>query len=198
MKSTALSQDSRTRYAQTIFKNSKLLMRLVDHLYEYSQLQSNEIVPHIEPFSIQELISDNSSRYELIADALGVDVKIDMPRDLPLVLGDIALIDRVLQNLIDNALKFCGAGDCIRIGAVTDESIIELFVADTGPGIPTHLREIIFERFVKKKVAPGETYTGIGLGLDIVREILELHDTSIVILSNEPKGTVFSFKLQRY
>ena len=196
----ASSDDRPTVHKHTgvILKNCQQLMLLVDHLYDYAHLQATNPSVSIEPFSIAELLLDNKDKYELIAAKLSVSVRVDMPANLPLVLGDVGLIDRVFQNLVDNALKFCGEGDTITIGARLKEDVVGMYVSDTGPGIPQDLRSSVFNRFEKHEQVLNHSTSGLGLGLDIVVKILELHDTTIMLSSSDGEGATFSFDLPRY
>jgi signal transduction histidine kinase len=109
-----------------------------------------------------------------------------------MVEADILLIDRVLQNLIDNAIKFCKEGDYINIEIryETDEKI-EVSIADSGIGISPEELPYIFDRYNKTK----DYIESTGLGLAIVKEIIALHNTEIKVISQAGEGTSFSFCL---
>ena len=113
-------------------------------------------------------------------------------KDVPIVKADISLIDRVLQNLIDNAVKFCKEGDYINIEInpeVPDQ--VKVRIADSGEGIKEEDLPQIFERYYK-----GTKYTdSTGLGLAIVKKIIDLHKSVISVYSRPGKGTAFEFKL---
>ena len=106
--------------------------------------------------------------------------------------ADILLIDRVLQNLIDNAIKFCREGDYINIDIRQDiPGKVKISIADTGEGIKHDELPYIFERYYKGKKYSEST----GLGLAIVKKIIDLHQTNIYVSSQPGKGTTFSFTL---
>jgi signal transduction histidine kinase len=109
-----------------------------------------------------------------------------------MIKADILLIDRVLQNLIDNAIKFCKEGDYINIEIRTDlPGKAKISIADSGEGISQEEIPYIFERYYKGKKYSDST----GLGLAIVKKIIDLHHSDIHVSSQTGKGTVFTFTL---
>ena len=115
-----------------------------------------------------------------------------MPKELPMIEADLLLIDRVLQNLMDNAIKFCKEGDYINIDIRPDlPDKLKISIADSGEGIDHDKLPYIFERYYK-----GEKYSdSSGLGLAIVKKIIDLHKTEIEVSSQPGKGTIFTFTL---
>jgi signal transduction histidine kinase len=121
-----------------------------------------------------------------------VSINTLVSKDVPVVEGDVLLIDRVLQNLIDNAIRFCREGDTINIQInAADKEKVDVTIADTGAGIPGELLPHIFERYFKKDERGGSS----GLGLAIVKRIIDLHESSIDVKSTVGKGTSFQFSL---
>ena len=86
---------------------------MVEDLFELSKLQTQQIKPHFEPFSIAELVYDIANKYRIISQKKGISINTVIVKETPVVEGDLSMIDRVLQNLIDNAVKFCKEGDTI-------------------------------------------------------------------------------------
>jgi signal transduction histidine kinase len=180
------------RYLQVIYTNCEKLKKLVSELFELSKLQTNQVKLNPEPFSITELVSDIANKYRIITQKKGVSINTFIPNDLPMIEADILLIDRVLQNLIDNAIKFCREGDYINIDIRQDvPGKVKISIADTGEGIDHDELPYIFERYYKGKKYSEST----GLGLAIVKKIIELHQTNIYVSSQPGKGTTFSFTL---
>ena len=104
LKNDKLSQTERTDYTRIVLKNANRLTKLVDELFEFSKLEAKAIVPAFEPFSIAELLLDNVLKYRMIADKKNISIHTNIPKEIGFVFADIGLIDRVLQNLIDNAI----------------------------------------------------------------------------------------------
>ena len=105
-------------------------------LFDLSKLQSNQVTLHIEPFSIAELVHDVANKYRLISQKKGVSINTIVSKDIPIVNADISLIDRVLQNLMDNAIRFCREGDTITIDINPENpEHVQVRIGDTGEGI---------------------------------------------------------------
>lgn len=198
MKEETLSDDERRKYTNNILQSTEKLKNLVAQLFEYSKLQSMQIEPNKEPFFINELIQDISHKYQLIAKEKGIRIIINSPGDLPPVNADVALIDRVIQNLIDNAIKFTRAGGSISIELTNNFENVRIAIRDTGEGIPEEEIGQIFNRYHKVRRNSADEIEGSGLGLAIVKKILEIHNSSIKVISKINQGTSFSFELPLY
>ncbi len=192
LKKDTIDASEQLRYLQIIYSSCDRLKKLVSELFELSKLQTNQVKLNPEPFSITELVSDVANKYRIISQKQGISINTFIPTDLPMIEADIFLIERVLQNLIDNALRFCKEGDYINIDIRPDiPGKIKITIADTGEGIKHDELPYIFERYYKAKKYTDST----GLGLAIVKKIIDLHHTDISVSSQPGKGTVFSFTL---
>ncbi len=192
LKRGTLDESDQVKYLKIIYSSCDKLKKLVSELFELSKLQTNQVKLNPEPFSIAELVSDIANKYRIISQKRGVSINTFIPRDTLMVEADLLLIDRVLQNLIDNALKFSKEGDFINIDIRPDQpDRVQISIADSGEGINPDELPYIFERYYK-----GKNYSeSTGLGLAIVKKIMELHQTDIRVSSQRGKGTVFSFVL---
>ena len=194
MKDDALSVDERTEYLQTIVNSSARLKTLVNDLFELSKLEAGQIELDMEPMSLGELVHDVVGKFRLIASEKGINVNTVLAQDLPIVQVDVQKIDRVLQNLIDNAIKFCKQGDQVNIQLdANDIGAVQVRISDTGAGIPKADLPHIFDRYFKS--GRSSNAGGTGLGLAIVKRIVELHGSSIDVKSQVDQGTTFSFEL---
>ena len=141
-----------------------------------------------------DLVQDVVQDFELAASGKQVELKTAIRPDLPLVIGDIGLIERVLRNLLDNALRYTPTGGTVAVSArpAGVHAIVE--ISDTGVGIPTEDLPRIFERFyrVEKNRELGAGHSGLGLA--IVKRIIEMHDSTIAV-SSEPGKTIFRFTI---
>ena len=194
IKKGSLTEAEEDRYLQIIMDSSKNLSNLVEQLFQYSKLEANQIQPQKEAFLLDELASDMLVKYELLAREKGIDLQLKNPGHLPPVFADLALTERVLQNLLDNALKFTPAGGQISIQLHNKNTGIEVTVADTGIGISKEDQVYIFDRH--KQIADlVYAKKGMGLGLAIVKKILELHKVKIHVKSTLGAGAAFWFEL---
>nr|WP_299342613.1 HAMP domain-containing sensor histidine kinase [Allomuricauda sp.] len=196
MKDSKLSSKERKDYLKTISRSSERLSKLISQLFEYSKLESNQIQPEKEPFLISELANDIHRNYSLLAEKKKIDLKLSMSENIPLVFADISLVERAIQNLMDNALKFTPEGGEVIVKIETEGEHVEVTIQDSGPGIKPENQALIFERYRQTKV--GQQKEGSGLGLAIVKKILEIHDAKIKVFSKPEEGTAFSFSLPVY
>jgi signal transduction histidine kinase len=196
MKREQLTESEIKNYLEIISQSTLRLQNLVQELFELSKLEANQVVPKKEPFFINELISDISSKYQLICESKKIRLQTEIAKDLPMVFGDIALIERVLQNLIDNAIKYTNENGKVIIKTFLKADKIQVAIADSGVGIPLDEQNNILERFYTAKSHSGKE-SSTGLGLAIVKKILELHQAELLIESIVNSGTTFTFDLNK-
>ena len=196
MKKDELSAEQKEEYLQTLNGNIDKLTSLVDQLFEYSKLEAEQITPVKEPFSITELSHDLVAKFKLIAGKKGVLLELDHREENNLVYADIGLVERALQNLIENAIKYTDKGGKITLSILNKGDNIEINITDTGHGIPLTEQPYIFDRY--KQVDAESKKQGYGLGLAIVKKIMELHDTRISVISKPREGSSFIFNLPAF
>ena len=195
MKEGLLSSEEQGRYVEIASKNTEKLVRLVDELFELAKLESREIVARLEPFNLAELAQDVLQKFQLLAEQKRVRLGCQYRDDLPFVMADIGLIERVLQNLLDNALRHTPEGGVVTIGLSPGPGQIVVRVTDTGSGVPEDAMPHIFDRHFRVGADDGTAGHGAGLGLAIVRRIVELHGSAIEATSAPGAGSTFSFPL---
>jgi two-component system OmpR family sensor kinase len=191
LKEGQLSPEEQRRFLEIANKHSERLGRLIDELFELAKLDAKVTPLHVEPFSMAELVQDVVQKYQLRAERAGVSLTADFDPSLPLVSGDIALMERVLENLIENAIRYTPEGGRVVVSLTPEKGKLTVRVTDTGVGIAAESLPFIFERFWR-----GEESTprgGAGLGLAIAKRILELHGATLVAQSRVNEGTTFSF-----
>lgn len=197
MKAKELEPGEREKFTEIILRGTNRIKEMVEELFELSKLEAKQIEVQYEPFSLQELVEDIMQQYRIMAGKYEIDIKTDLPKDLPFLYADIALIDRVIQNLIQNAIKYTPKGGTVMIESEVTDKGVKLMISDTGLGIPEDELPYIFERYRRGKNNE-DAATGTGLGLTIVKKILELHNTTIQVFSKPNEGTTFSFELAAY
>ncbi|MEZ4825338.1 MAG: HAMP domain-containing sensor histidine kinase [Bacteroidia bacterium] len=196
IKGPTLLPAERERYIDVSLDSIDKLEKLVNDLFELSKLEAEQVQLRKEPVSISELVQDVVFKYQILAQKKGIDLQLNLPPDHAIVLADIALLERVLQNLIDNALKFTPSEGKIEVEIARENGQVRVFVNDTGPGISEVEIPYIFDRYHKAHNPANKN--GSGLGLAIVKKILELHNTTISISSAINQGCQFSFQLPLY
>ena len=198
LKGDDLALEKRKDYAEKALEHTDQLKHLVDELFELSKLESGRLEPDPEPFFINELVQDISHKYEAKASEKGIRLQPILSNELPPVHGDVRMIDRVLQNLLDNALKHSPEGGTVSIELSERDKGIEVKVSDTGPGIPEEEQARVFERYKVGKSRNGQGTNGSGLGLAIVHQMLQVQGMDIQLHSKVGKGSSFSFTIPYY
>ncbi|MFH2055305.1 MAG: HAMP domain-containing sensor histidine kinase [bacterium] len=194
MKFDTLSAEEKKSYIEVSLRNIDKLNRLVHELFELSKLDAHQIEPQLEPLSISELVQDVVMKYKPETERRGLEFDAVLKDGLPLIKADIGMIERVLANLIENAIRHTKQGDRIKVEPLKHHSGVRVKVSDTGCGIPAEDLPHIFNRFYSGQ-RTGEQGEGTGLGLAIARKIIELHGGEINVESQLDQGTTFSFDL---
>jgi len=195
LKESELSEEKKEKYFNIILKNTVGLRNLVNELFELSKLDTQQVKPDMELFSISDLVQDVTLKFEPKAKEKDIDINPECPSGLPLVKGDIAMIERVLSNLIENAIQYSEEGGDIQIKLVAKNSSVVIQVKDTGPGISEKDLPHIFDRFYRAEKSRSRSSGGAGLGLAIAKKIMDLHGKDITAQNKENRGSVFSFEL---
>lgn len=190
-----LSKEERRQFLEVARKHSVRLSRLVSELFELSKLDNLSLIPSTDPFSIAELLQDIIQEFQLLAQQKDIKLLLQNNGDNIIVNGDIGLIQRVLENLIENALRHTSAGGLIRISLAPKSKHVDVTVSDSGCGIDQEQVSHIFERFYRIENGDRSKTGSAGLGLAIVKRILELHDSTIKVTSEVNVGTSFTFDL---
>ncbi|MEE8343533.1 MAG: HAMP domain-containing sensor histidine kinase [Gammaproteobacteria bacterium] len=190
-----LSETDRRHYLETAGRNADRLSKLVEELFELAKLDAKDLKPHPESFSVAELVHDVMQKFKLRAEQQGVRIEVDVDPATPFAEADIGMIERVLDNLIENALQHTPKGGSIHLSSEAHGQHVEVKVADSGHGIPENELPHIFERFYRKSSANAGSREGAGLGLAIAQRIVELHGGKISVQSTINHGSVFGFNL---
>ena len=188
-----LSETKRTEYLGTALMSTEKLKGLIDELFDLSRLESRDRKPVLEPFSIAELASDVVAGLRITAENKGVALEESIPTDLPAVEADIALVNRVLQNVIANAVKYTDSGGKVLVKLSSDAQDVKIEVIDNGIGISPEDLKTVFERF---RTGQRSGRKGTGLGLAIVKSILDAHSANYTFTSQPGKGSHFTFWLK--
>lgn len=181
---------TRRELLQTAHDEALRLNRLVGNLLDMTRLEAGALKVKKEPQHLEEIVG---SALERMGDRLGGrEVVTDLPADLPLVPFDSALVEQVLLNLLENALKYTPHGSPLEIRARAEEAEVEVEVADHGPGVAEAEREKVFDKFYRVWEGEGG---GAGLGLAICRGIVAAHGGRIWVTARDGGGASFRFTL---
>ncbi len=196
MKSDALSTEQRASYLAIAQRHAGRMAVLVEQMFALAKLDAPETAPKYEAFSLAELAGDIVQKYRLRASEQGIALTAGVDAGVRPMWADIGMIERLIENLIDNALKFTPSGGTVRVEvrAEAQTDAVCLAVIDSGCGIADEDLPRIFERFERGRAAArGDVVlAGSGLGLAIVRRIVELHGAEIAVASRVGEGTRFT------
>ena len=193
----ALSPARQHEYLGVARNHGARLNRLVDDLFELARLDSDAIAPRRDRFCIAELLVDIAQEHQLAAQQRAITLRVQRNVDDATVWADIGLIERVLVNLVANALRHTPRGGEVVLTLTGQRDLVRVQVADTGAGIARQDLPAIFDRYFHVDTTGGDRAQSTGLGLAIVKRILELHAADISVRSRVGEGTVFSFGLPR-
>ena len=194
MEETDLSPERQQEYMAIALRQSERLKQMVEDLFELAQLEARETQPVCEPMVIAELVQDVMQKFQLPAKRTGVELEWGQPEVKLFVQADFALTERVLNNLITNALDHSQAEGKIRIEIKQEATNALVVVSDDGKGIPVDDLPHIFDPFYRSQ-ASGNHRGHAGLGLAIARRIVELQGGGISAENSPTGGAMFSFTL---
>lgn len=197
LKQDQLTETEKNHYLDITFRQSQRLNQLVDELFELAKLDSCENILVTEPFSLTELIHDVAQKFELRCQQKAIRLIVDLNTEQNTwVNGDIAMIQRVLENLLENAIRHTPQQGEIKLGLSQDHDQVIVRISDNGQGIPADELANIFKRFYR--IDKSRNKISSGLGLAITKRILELHGSNINVQSQLSKGTTFTFPMQHH
>ncbi len=197
LKAGTLDEAERRRYLEIALGQSRKVGRLAQEVFELARLEYGVVKPDKESFALADLVQDVFQKFELAAEARHQRLKPDIAPGLPVVTADLGMIERVLTNLLDNAIRHTPAGGEIVVqlrAAAQGAPGVSVQISDTGPGIPSELQNGLFKRPIVLTGARSDSTSG-GLGLMIVQRILQLHGSDIRLVQQADKGAVFRFQL---
>ena len=178
--------------------SSQKMLALVSSILDISRLESGRMPLSMKSFDLQKLITDHCAMQMPLARPKGIDLTYSLPDNLPMAWGDPAIIRRVLQNLVDNGLKFTPQNGRVHIEATSlnhnGRPVIQVTVQDTGPGIPPEMEDRLFEQFAVGQHAKA----GSGLGLAYCQLALEAHGQAIYGGNSAEGGAVFTITLSAH
>ncbi|MBL4700696.1 MAG: hypothetical protein JKX85_05495 [Phycisphaeraceae bacterium] len=199
LKNGQLRSAERQHYLKIVRKHTSRLEVMIGDLFELSKLEAGSVQPCMESFPLAELLQDVCQEFELEATQRDIDITFNKEPTATLVYADIALVQRVLENLLRNALNSTTNGGRISLELKALADKVAVAVVDTGCGIPADKLDTIFERFyssgTSRSLGVGPDNGSSGLGLAIVKRILDLHGCRITVSSIVDKGSCFEFEL---
>ncbi|MBN1680945.1 MAG: PAS domain-containing protein [Anaerolineae bacterium] len=183
---------------QIAHNSSENMLHLVQSLLDVARIERDDVMLDCESYPLIDVVENAVKSMRSLALRADIDLVVTLPDNLPAVWIDEEKIERVLINLLDNALRFTPAGGQVTIEAVEgpEDSGVIVYVSDTGPGIPPEARELVFNKFTQLKNRPaGRGHKGAGLGLTFCKLAIEAHGGRIWIENRRERGALFCFVL---
>ncbi len=187
--------DTQRESLQVIMENCEEVIRRVNDILFLQE--SSAIVPARQPVSLNEIIRGVVERLQERVREAGIEVRLDLPEDLPLLIGDNEALKLLFLHLLDNAIKFSPDGGVVTVRLEERGETIYAEVSDTGIGIAPEYHERVFERFFQVDSSSTRAFGGAGLGLAIAKRIVEAHKGQIGVRSRLGVGSTFFFILPR-
>ncbi len=188
---------NRGRFLEIIRTHAVRLGRLTDDLLKLARIEADKISVEVQPVAAADFIHSCLETARLNAAPRRITLQCDCPPDLPLFKGDPSSLQEILQNLLDNAVRYTADGGRVTVRAFARADEMVISVADTGTGIPKAEQERIFERFYRVDAARSRESGGTGLGLAIAKHLVEAHGGRIEVESEVGHGSTFSVILPR-
>lgn len=190
--SASLGEADKKRYLNIALAQSQKVGALAQSLFELARLEYGVVKPHKDNLSLCELLQDIFQKFELPAHTRQLELLADIQPGLPLIKADVSMIERILTNLLDNAIRHTPDKGVIEVRLWQETEKVMVQVSDSGPGIPQELKAGLF---VRPSIMSQTRVKGGGLGLMIVRQMLQLHDSDIELVDLPHCGACFRFGL---
>ncbi len=190
-----LAPEDLQNHLATAARQSERVSRLVADLFELARLETEGLQAQAEPFPAAELVHDLVQRYAPAAQRAGIELRAEAAAGTPQVLAELALVERLLSNLLDNALRHTPAGGRVTVAVQVVHEHARLVVSDTGEGIAGADLPGVFDRYATASRVGDSGSSGTGLGLAIARRIALLHGSGLELDSQPGEGTRVSFDL---
>jgi signal transduction histidine kinase len=192
-----IRDDATHKYYQVMYQETMHMNRLVDDLLDLTKLENRDLALAKHPVDMESLLRKVAFKFNQEASEKGIELKVFIQGQLPKAYGDQDRLEQIIANLVGNAVKFTEQG-YVHINGEADSRHINIAVSDTGIGIAEADQELIWERFFKVDRGRSKKNKGTGLGMTIVKRLVELHDGKISLRSQLHRGSSFTVSIPIY
>ena len=189
-----LPDEKRIEYAKGVTENSRRLASLITNILKLNKLENQQIFPVSQRFDLSEQLCQSLLQFEEIWEQKGIEIKTDI-EDSVYINSDSELLSLVWSNLLSNAFKFTESGGTVSVSLSADDEYATVKVSDTGCGISVETGKHIFEKFYQGDTS--HAMQGNGLGLALVKRVVDIMQDEIAVESEIGKGSVFTVRLKR-
>ena len=196
LRTGSLREDQHTHALEVIDRNARLQAHLIEDLLDVSRIVMGKVQLTLRPLAVSPVVSTVIESLRPTADAKGLTLHPPAVRETAVILGDASRVQQILWNLLSNAIKFTPAGGHVSVELTEDHHHVQLCVRDTGVGIAPDFLPHVFERFRQADSSTTRAHYGVGLGLAIVQDLVELHGGTIEALSEGlNRGAMFVVRI---
>ena len=192
VRSRVPSPERQQKYYTTILQQSERLSHLIDNILDFSKMEEGQKIFHFEKADITPVVKEMVESFQKITSDEGFQISLSIPEPLPDVVFDREAMEQVIHNLLDNACKYAGESRTIEVQLFPKGSKIVISVRDQGIGIRKEDQDKIFSRFYRAGEELTQTVKGSGIGLTIVKQIVEAHQGDITVESSPGTGSIFN------
>ena len=190
-----LSQAELQKLLTSLYMGIISLQTLIDNLLESASLEAGRFQVYVRPSDLGEIIAEAVHMTQPLQEKYGQSLVVELPATIPLVLVDSRRIVQVLVNLLFNAIKYSPDETKIKLNAIVNQGRVRIAVADQGPGVPPGRQDELFYQFVHYDADNAKSRHGVGLGLSVVKAIIEAHNGQVGINNRPGGGAIFWFTL---
>jgi signal transduction histidine kinase len=188
-----LTMPEMREYAEDINKDARRLARLITDMLDLDRMESGRMMLNSEPVDLNQIVTETAAQFRL--GAADHPIELDLDSGLHGLVGDADRLTQVVTNLLSNAIKYSPSGGAVEVRTERSDGTVTLTVADHGMGIPTEQLEKIFDRYSRVETVETRNIQGTGLGLPIVRQIVQLCEGKVWATSEAGRGSVFHVQL---
>jgi signal transduction histidine kinase len=185
-----IREEARDKYYDVMYEETLHMNRLLEDIMDLIKIENKDVTFFKQPLDAEVILNKVMFKFKQKLEEKNIDFKVEINENLPKVYADMDRLEQILDNLVNNAVKFTEEGQ-IFVKAEKDDDYLLFTISDTGIGIPLPDQEFIWERFFKVDRSRSKQIKGSGLGLAIVKELVELHNGKITLESDSGKGTTF-------
>ena len=189
-----ISETERVEYAKAISDSARRLAALITNILKLNKLENQQIFPQLDEYDLGEQLCESLLQFEDVWEQKGLEIETDIEEDVR-IRSDAELLSLVWNNLISNAVKFTPEGGTIGVSLKTDGNMVIVQVRDTGCGIRPEVGQHIFEKFYQGDTS--HATQGNGLGLALVKRVVDIFSGEISVLSVYGQGSTFTVRFRR-
>ena len=188
-------KESYDKYSSSLKLNSKRMLRLVNNIVDSTRIDTGALKAEFGNYEIVSIVEDIVISTVPFAQSKNISIEFDTNIEEHFIKCDPAMIEKIVLNLVSNSIKYTENGGSIKVDIILKDDILEILFKDTGIGIPYELKDKIFDRFSRVDSSLKRLNEGSGIGLNIVKSMIEIHNGSISVDSVLNKGSIFKVKL---